>query len=219
VQNRDLNFLSARKYPLDPLWTRFGLIRHAPTDWNLEKRIQGQSDRPLAAAGKRQARRWGSRLEPFGWDRILASDIGRAFQTAELVNETLRVPIDPEPRLREQDWGLWTGMTLARLQQETAGRLKEQEAKGWKFHPPGGEVLERVWQRSRSALDEAALKWPGRQVLVISHQGVLRSLLYRFNNAHLLQSRPLRIRPGCLHLLLHDRQELRLEKINAFKLE
>ena len=199
--------------------TRFGLIRHAITEWNLQKRIQGQQDSPVAPEGETQAGKWGSILEPFCWDRILSSDTGRALETAELINETLRIPIHPEPRLREMNWGLWTGKTMAQLRQETPRLLAEQEANGWGFCPPGGEVLETVWQRSRQALLEAAGKWPGNQILVITHGGVIKSLLYRFNSHQVLCNEPHLMRAWHLHLLLHDRQELHLEKINAFRLE
>ena len=199
--------------------TRFGLIRHARTEWNLQKRIQGQQDTPIAPEGKKQAVTWGKLLKPFNWDRILSSDTGRALKTAELINETLRIPIQPEPRLREQDWGLWTGKTVAQLRQENPRLLSEQEANGWGFCPPGGEVLEAVWQRSRQALLEAAGKWPGIQILVITHEGVIKSLIYRFNSRQFLLKQPLQLRSWHLHLLVHDRQELHLEKINAFKLE
>ncbi|MEW6673242.1 MAG: histidine phosphatase family protein [Thermodesulfobacteriota bacterium] len=198
--------------------TRFGLIRHAVTEWNLEKRIQGRQDAPITAEGEKKAEKWGKLLKSFGWNRILSSNTGRALKTAEIINAALRIPIYPEPRLREQDWGFWTGKTVAGLRQETP-LLAEQEANGWGFCPPGGEVLETVWQRSNQALLDAAHKWPGMKILVISHEGVIKSLVYRFNSRKLLKNEPLRIRPWHLHLLAHDRQELRVEKINALRLE
>ena len=199
--------------------TRFGLLRHASTEWNLEKRIQGKQDTPIAPEGEKQAQRWGKLLKPFGWSRILSSNTGRALKTAELLNATLCIPIQTEARLQEQDWGLWTGKTVAQLRQETPRLLAEQEANGWGFRPPGGEALETVWQRSRLALLEAAEKWPGTQILVITHEGVIRSLIYRFNSRNRLTNKPHRLRPWRLHLMVHERQELRLEKINALKLE
>jgi broad specificity phosphatase PhoE len=198
--------------------TRFGLIRHASTEWNLQKRIQGQEDAPIAPAGKKQAGKWGKLLIPFGWHRILSSNTGRALKTAELINTTLRIPIQTEPRLREQDWGIWTGKTVAQLRQETPGMLSQQEAGGWRFRPPGGEVLESVWQRSHQALLEAAQKWPGTQILVITHEGVIKSLVYRFNSRQFLLNKPLRIRPGHLHLLIHDGARLHIDTINALDL-
>jgi len=198
--------------------TRFGLIRHASTEWNLQKRIQGQQDTPLTPEGEKLAANWGRLLKPFGWQRILSSDTGRALKTADFINETLCIPIQSEPRLREQDWGLWTGKTLAQLRQEAPRQLAEQEANGWRFCPPGGEVLETVRERSHQALVEAARKWPGMQILVITHEGVIKSLVYRFNSRKLLLNKPLRIRPGYLHLLRHDGMGLHIDRINALDL-
>lgn len=199
--------------------TRFGLIRHALTAWNLQKRIQGRQDSAIASEGEQQAVQWGGLLKPMGWNRILCSDAGRALKTAELINRSLRVSIHPEPELREQDWGLWTGKTMARIRQESSRLLSEQEARGWRFCPPGGEVLEKVWQRSRRALLNAAEKWPGGQILVVTHEGVIKSLIYRFNSRQRLLNTPLRLLPWHLHRLIGDRRGLYLEKINAFKLE
>jgi broad specificity phosphatase PhoE len=100
--------------------TRFGLIRHAQTEWNREKKIQGHSDSPLTADGERQASSWGRRLLQFPWDRILASDSGRALTTAERINAFLKIPLETDPRLREQDWGQWVGKTIAQIQTEAA---------------------------------------------------------------------------------------------------
>jgi len=163
--------------------------------------------------------RWGKLLKPYGWNRILSSDTGRALKTAGLINEALGIAIQPEPRLREQDWGLWTGSTLARLRQKNPRQLAEQEAKGWGFCPPGGEVFEAVWHRSRQALLEAAGKWPGRQILVVTHEGVIKSLIYRFNSRQFLLNKPLRLCPWHLHLLICDGKELQVEKVNAAILE
>jgi len=194
-------------------------MRHARTEWNLQKRIQGQMDTPMVSEGEKQAEKWGKLLKPFGWNRILTSDIGRALKTAELINATLQVPIEPQPQLREQDWGRWTGKTVAQLRLENPRLMAEQEASGWGFCPPGGEVLETVWERSFQALADAARKWPGSQILVITHEGVIKSLIYRFNSPQFLLNKPLQICPWRLHLLTHDRKELRIEKINAFRLE
>jgi len=81
--------------------TRFGLVRHAETVWNREKRIQGQSDSALTDRGSEDADNWGRRLSRFSWDRILMSDSGRAVETAETINHHLQAPAESDPRLRE----------------------------------------------------------------------------------------------------------------------
>ena len=119
--------------------TRFGLIRHAQTVWNREKRIQGQSDSPLSEQGRRQAAAWGHDLKRFAWSRILASDAGRALATAERINASLQVPLTTDARLREQDWGQWEGITIPRIEAEQSPALTAQVNAGWDFCPPQGE--------------------------------------------------------------------------------
>ncbi|MGA9260566.1 MAG: histidine phosphatase family protein, partial [Desulfobacterales bacterium] len=86
----------------DEKTTRFGLMRHAETVWNREKRIQGQLDSRLTAAGTRQAESWGHLLKACTWDRCICSDLARARATAAIVNRFCKVPVTCEAGLREQ---------------------------------------------------------------------------------------------------------------------
>lgn len=156
--------------------TRFGLIRHAETLWNRQRRIQGQSDSPLTAEGKRMAAFWGRLLAGLPWDRILASDTGRALATARRIQVRIGRPLALEPRLRELDWGAWTGRTLEEIAAVEAERLARQAAAGWDFRPPGGESRRELLARVRAALAAAARRHPGERVLVVTHGGVLRAL-------------------------------------------
>jgi probable phosphoglycerate mutase len=115
--------------------TRFGLIRHAETVWNRAKRIQGHQDSPLTPEGERQATAWGRALRRLRWDRILASDTGRAVATAERINIHLGLPVVLDLRLRELDWGRWASRTVAELQAEEGALVAQQERAGWDFRP------------------------------------------------------------------------------------
>ena len=199
--------------------TRFGLVRHAQTVWNRDKKIQGQSDSPLTADGERQAARWGQLLKHWEWDRIIASDTGRARQTAELINVCLNIPLTIDSRLREQDWGQWVGKTIAQLKTEIPQELDEQVAAGWAFCPPGGEDRRHVLKRSQKALLEAAAQWPANNILVVTHEGVIKSLIYHLCSRKFLATEPPIIKPYQLHILAHDPNGLRLEALNAMALD
>ncbi len=181
--------------------TRFGLVRHATTFWNLEKRIQGRLNADLAPIGEDMARRWGTLLKDGGWRRILVSSSGRALQTARLVNRRLKLPLHPEARLQEQDWGRWSGLRLPDLVAEHGEALEAQVAAGWDFRPPGGESRRDVRQRAGRALVDAAARWPGERVLVVTHEGVIKCLLYHLAGRAFLPTEPALIRPGHLHLV------------------
>ena len=201
----------------DPI-TVFGLIRHAQTVWNQKKRIQGRQDTPLTAEGESLAEEWGHRLEAYPWDRMIVSHSGRALKTAELINISLQIPMIKDPRLQEQDWGEWTGKTLAQLIQDSPNHLFEQVSAGWKFRPPNGEDRNEVWKRSQNALQEAFDKWPGKRILVVTHEGVIKCLIYRLSGRRFLPTEPSLLSPRHLHLLMYDRTGLRIKKINAIDL-
>lgn len=198
--------------------TRFGLIRHAQTQWNLEKRIQGHRDSPLTADGKTQVARWGRILGQFSWDRILASDTGRALETAKRINRFLKISLTTDLRLREQDWGRWAGKTISQINTETSGAMAEQVNAGWDFCPPGGEDRKSVLKRSQRALMEAAAGWSGDNILVVTHEGVVKCIIYHLCGRKFLPTESPIIKSYRLHRLIHDNDGLRLEEVNAIEL-
>ena len=198
--------------------TRFGLIRHAQTVWNRDKKIQGHSDSALTAEGERQASSWGQMLSQFSWDRILASDTGRALTTGERINAFLKLPIETDSRLREQDWGRWAGKTIPQIQTELAQVLDDQINAGWNFCPPGGENRKSVLDRSHRALQSAFDKWPGENILVVTHEGVIKSLVYHLSGRKFLPSEHPLLKSYQLHRLVYDKSGLRLEAVNALAL-
>ena len=182
--------------------TYFALMRHAETTWNREKRIQGQQDAPLTSSGREQARAWGCSLARHQLDYMLTSDLGRATHTATLINHSLVLPCSLEPRLREQDWGSWSGSKLSDLL--TMNELKAQEKLGWDFRPLDGESRLEVLQRSRQALVDVAQQMKANRILVITHGGVIRCLLYRLYDRKFLPHEPALIKPYRLHWLSYN---------------
>ncbi len=195
--------------------TRFGLVRHGETVFNRQKRIQGHNDSPLTPNGETQVAQWARQLEAFGWDRMLVSDIGRALQTATILNTHLNLPLVQDARLREQDWGRWSGLTVSQIKQRQPELLAAQQEAGWDFCPPGGEPRRDVLQRSQQALADAAVRWPGESLLVVTHEGVIKCLVYHLLGRKFLPAEPAVIKPGHLHRLVHTPDGLGLEALNA----
>ena len=199
--------------------TRFGLLRHAETLWNRESRIQGHRDSPLTARGKMDADCWGRRLKRIAWDRIFGSDLGRAVDTAAIINHHLKVPFEADARLREQDWGEWTAKPTVKIIDEELDKLDEAKRTGWQFCPPGGEDRVSVWQRSHNALVDAARKWPGHTILVVTHEGVIKNLIYRLCNRLYAPGQPNLLESRHLHWLVIKNCGLQIDQINALKLK
>ena len=198
--------------------SRFGLIRHAQTVWNREKKIQGHSDSPLTADGENQALGWGQILAQFSWNRILASDAGRALATAGIINAFLKIPLTTDSRLQEQNWGQWEGMTIRQIESDARQELSEQINAGWDFCPPGGESRRSVLKRSRAALLDAAQRFPGGTILVVCHEGVVKSLIYGLYGRKFLPDEPAILKSYRLHRLIVGSSRLQIERINALKL-
>ena len=134
------------------------LVRHGETDWNAEGRLQGQTDRPLSAYGRRQAKELAGELADEEFDAVYSSDLARARETAEIVGERLGLPVVLDPGLREKDWGSWEGLTGA--ERETVDFV--------------GESTERHQERVLRALRRIAERHPGGRVLVVTHGGSMR---------------------------------------------
>lgn len=97
----------------------FYIFRHGQSSYNVDCRIQGRTnDSKLSNLGKRQALDVGKKLEGRGIEVIITSPLKRAIQTAELVNETLNVPIIKDERFIEVDVGVVEGMSYLEVVKE-----------------------------------------------------------------------------------------------------
>jgi broad specificity phosphatase PhoE len=145
--------------------TLLALIRHMPTVWNKEGRLQGQRDTPLDPDAVPD---WRVPPELAGF-RFLASPLTRARETAA------RLGVAPEidTRLIEMSWGEWEGYTLADLRSSFAD-IDELEAQGLDFRTPGGESPRAVQTRVKPLLAEIAAS--GIPTAAITHKGVIRPI-------------------------------------------
>jgi len=172
----------------------FAVMRHAPTVWNGEKRLQGLSDTPLSAEGEALARTW--RLPPpaDGWRRF-SSPLLRARRTAELLQPSAPVSIDS--RLREMSFGVWEGMSIAELRDTIGQRFIDAEARGLDFEPPGGESPRQVMTRLGGFAAELADS--GRPAVIVAHKAVMRALLALATGWNMTGRQPVKLDWHCLH--------------------
>ncbi|MDD3312235.1 histidine phosphatase family protein [Pseudodesulfovibrio sp.] len=169
--------------------TTFFLLRHGPTAWNAEKRIQGRTDTELSPEGRALAGTWAQALADLEVDAVLTSDLVRAVETADLVTAGRDLPTHRDPRLAEQDWGEWTGLVKPELK-KLGKELTRREKQGFDFRPPGGESREEVLCRACDALMDFAAEHPHGRVLVVTHNGVLKALLAALSGLEFLPNDP-----------------------------
>jgi len=155
------------------------LIRHGQSTWNQQHRIQGQLDPPLSELGRRQAALLGARLAARRFAGLYASDLKRAFETAEVVGAAIHLEPEPRTSLREVFLGEWEGLTT----EEIAERYPEAWA-SWVEEPqwdlvPGGEGQAAFDRRVAAAMDGILRLHPQGDVLVVTHGGVIQVALHR----------------------------------------
>jgi probable phosphoglycerate mutase len=121
--------------------------------------------------------------------------------------------------LREQDWGAWAGRRVEDLLREIPDLAARYATAGWNFHPPDGESRESVRRRSVDALCRAAARRPGEKILVVTHAGTIRCLINGLMGRRFLPSDPPILWSGFLHRLLHERESLRVDRLNAVDLD
>src|SRR5450755_3799671 len=85
------------------------LWRHGQTDWNVQRRFQGQSDTPLNSAGHEQARRAARYIAALRPAAIFSSDLIRASATAEALARLTGLSVQLDKDLRERNGGSWEG--------------------------------------------------------------------------------------------------------------
>lgn len=147
------------------------LARHGRTAWHQPTRYTGRSDVPLDEVGVAQAARLAQWAAGQDFAALACSHLVRARQTAAAV-EGLTPLVDP--RLRELDFGVAEGHTLAELRATDDAMVARFEADPVAGRFPGGEPPDEAAARGLAALTELAAAYPGQRVLAIAHSTLIR---------------------------------------------
>lgn len=152
------------------------LLRHGESEGNLSGVLQGQSDYSLTPAGVEQAQRLASfwKSEDMKFDLIVSSPLLRASQTAKIIAESLKVPVEYDPDWKERNFG--------RLQGAALHEIDQQVPPVDFFHPyepigGNGESQMDLYARASQALQKI-IRQPSGSYLVVSHGGILNKALY-----------------------------------------
>lgn len=155
--------------------TRLLLVRHGESEWNAVGKWQGWADPPLSELGRRQA--WVAARAVGAVDAVVASDLHRASETAEIVAGEIGIgPVVVDAALRERAAGPWEGRTRHEIEAEWPGWLASGE------RPEGYEPDDAVLDRVLPAL--ATLEAAGESVLVVTHGGVIGAVERHLREPH-----------------------------------
>ena len=158
--------------------TRIIAIRHGETSWNVDTRIQGHLDIPLSANGRWQAERLASALKDEPLAAIYASDLTRAWETAQYLGRVQGLEVIKEVGLRERGFGDFQGKTFAEIEALLPDQSLRWRQRDPDFSPAGGESLVALRSRVISAAQRLAALHPGQLIAMVGHGGVM-DVLYR----------------------------------------
>jgi len=169
------------------------LIRHEHTD--LAGTFCGHLDPPLSANGRARLKSLEEELRRYSFTGVYSSDLERAQQTAGAIAARYGLPVRLRPNLRELAFGDWEGLTWKQI-----FACDPQFAQRWldeypSLAAPGGEPFERFLSRVGQAISQIADEVQGGCAAVVTHAGVIRTIL---SSVTLASARPFDL-SSCSH--------------------
>lgn len=158
--------------------THICFIRHGETDWNAQRRIQGQTDILLNATGRAQALAMAYLAAHVSFDAIYSSDLQRALETAHALAQREGLEIHPLPQLRERHYGIFQGLTAAEGKERYPEAYALYRARDPHYDFETGESMMDLATRVVGAVDWMVRRHAGRTIAAVTHGGVL-DILYR----------------------------------------
>jgi probable phosphoglycerate mutase len=152
------------------------LVRHGESTWNQRGLIQGQNDlAELSELGRDQAHAVAKSLKSLGFDRLVASDLARARETAEIIGSVVDLAPTSDSLLRERCFGVLEGEPQDKLDPTSSGIvngvLVDPDAR-----PKGGESFRDVVTRAGVFIEATQDRRRGERLLVVTHGGTIRAL-------------------------------------------
>lgn len=154
------------------------IIRHGETDWNVEKKLQGQSDTELNAYGVELAQVTAKALKDVRFDHIFSSPLRRAYHTAQIIRGERDMEIVTDDRLKEICFGVNEGVPAAEISEDFHWFFDAPET----YRPAqGGETYEQLCERSRDFIDNVIVplseKEPDGRAVIVAHGALNKSIM------------------------------------------
>jgi broad specificity phosphatase PhoE len=190
--------------------TRLYLIRHGETLANQKHLLQGASDGELTDEGRSQIEQLGRHMAHFQIDKIISSDLTRAYLTGAAIAKHLGLEVEISPLVREWDCGVWDGRT----QKEFLEMIEQLDGGIATFEPEGGETMAQVQQRASDFLAKILSEDRGKTIAVCSHGDFIRMLLSCMLEIHSNQASLFFFDNASYSLFEHDGKRWRAIFIN-----
>ncbi|MFV0249692.1 MAG: histidine phosphatase family protein [Bacilli bacterium] len=150
------------------------VVRHGKTIWNLEKKIQGQTDIELCEQGIKEAMELKEIIATKNIDIVITSPLSRALDTAKLITNNMS-PILIDNRLLERSYGILEGVN----------REGYSSTDYWNYNTNlvenGIEPVLKLFERTNEFLKDLKEEYNGKNVLIVTHNGICRTIYYSIN--------------------------------------
>ncbi len=156
--------------------THIYIVRHGQSQGNLHDLFLGHTDMDLTDLGFEQAALTADFLEHIPIDAIYASDLSRAYHTAEVTARRKGLPVIADPELREMYAGQWEGQPFYGLKAAWPEVFSTWETDFGNSQCPGGESVQQLQSRITGAVERIAKAHPGESVCIFSHAVAIRAL-------------------------------------------
>ena len=187
------------------------LARHGETTWNKNGKIQGATDTStLTKVGKEQATLLAEKLKSFSVEKIYCSELKRAKQTAAIISKALKKRVSYSLELNERSFGEFEGGDV----KEVFSKLAAMDDKSrYLFVPKGGESLAQFEKRVYAQFEKIVEENEGKIVLVVTHGGVIRSMINLFKDTPIEHRMDLKIPNTSLTIFKMHEKAIREEII------
>jgi alpha-ribazole phosphatase len=160
--------------------TALYLLRHGRLI-NTEKGIiNGMLDTPLSKEGKKEMLRWAGIFKPGFFSVVISSDLKRTKDPAKILCDKLKCPLEIYPDLREINAGSWEGRRYADVMTEEQAYFSKRMSDPVRVLFPGGENLMMLKKRVKKRMDRIIKAHEGENILIVSHAGVIRTILLSY---------------------------------------
>lgn len=162
------------------------VLRHGITDWNVIKKLQGQTDIPLNDDGRKMASEAGAMYADVSFDICYCSPMSRAKETAKLVLNGRDIPIIYDDRLKEISFGECEGILNSKADPNAPTYSFFNDPVNY-IPPAGAESFEDLFNRTGDFLNEIALPLvnDGKDVLIVGHGAMNSSIICQLQNVPL----------------------------------
>ncbi len=160
------------------------VIRHGETDWNKNQKFQGQTDVKLNDTGREQAIALRPMMQQLQIESVYASTLSRAYETAEIAIQDLKLTIQKDERLRETNIGAAEGLTLNEILEkygeECLLKWRSYDERLLDFSFENGETKRQMMYRLRQAFLDIAQHSNRQSVAIFSHGMLMRAMTFVF---------------------------------------